>query len=161
MNDPLMTIIQQVISAWASQNKLVTQFFNQYPEADYEKEVAPGRNRAIYLLGHLVAVNDGMIPLFDKGDRLFPQLETPFLKQPDKASNEFPPIAELKNQWEVLNNTLAKHFDEMTASEWMDRHTAVSEADFALNPRRNKMNVLISRINHQSYHLGQLILLKP
>jgi hypothetical protein len=43
----------------------------------------------------------------------------------------------------------------------MDRHTAVSEADFALNPSRNKLSILISRTNHQSYHLGQLNLLDP
>jgi len=56
-------------------NKNVAKFFNKYDEASYINEVAPGRNRAVYLLGHLIAVNDGMITLFGLGEKLFPEYE--------------------------------------------------------------------------------------
>jgi hypothetical protein len=46
-------------------------------------------------------------------------------------------------------------------AEWFNRHTVVSEADFEKEPHRNKLNLLINRTNHLSYHLGQLIYLKP
>jgi len=36
---------------------------------------------------------------------------------------------------------------------------AVSDEDFSKEPHRNKLNVIINRTNHMSYHLGQLILL--
>ena len=50
-------MIRQVINSWTSQNRAVTSFFNKYNDDAYLNEVAPGRNRAIYLLGHLVATN--------------------------------------------------------------------------------------------------------
>lgn len=153
-------IITQVIKAWTAQNKQVTDFFNQYADDVYQHEIAPGKNRAVYLLGHLIAVNDGMHTLFALGDRLFPELEIPFIKSPDKTVNDLPSVAELKQKWEALNTSLTGHFSKMTEADWMGRHTAVSEADFALEPLRNKLNVLIGRTNHQSYHMGQLKLIK-
>ena len=47
-------------------------------------ETAPGANRGIYLLGHLAAVSDGLLPLLGFGEKLYPQLEEVFLTNPDK-----------------------------------------------------------------------------
>jgi ribosomal-protein-alanine N-acetyltransferase len=152
-------IISQVINSWKGQNKNVTHFFERYDSSAYAKEVAPGRNRAIYLLGHLIAVNDGMLPLFGLGERLFPELEAIFVSAPDKSVAELPSFADLKQKWEQLNAKLTDHFDGMKINNWLDRHTAVSEEDFALDPKRNKLNVLLGRTIHQSYHSGQLNLL--
>ncbi len=154
-------IIKQVIGAWSSHNKAVTNFFTKYNDQTYLKETAPGRNRAVYLLGHLIAVNDNMLPLFGLGERLFPELEAIFITAPDKTIADLPPLNEIKQRWERLNSTLADYFNQLTTEEWMDRHTAVSKEDFESEPFRNKLNVLISRTNHQSYHLGQLNLLNP
>jgi hypothetical protein len=38
------------------------------------------------------------------------------------------------------------------------RHNAVSEEDYAKDPTRNRLAVLLSRTNHMSYHLGQITL---
>jgi hypothetical protein len=43
--------------------------------------------------------------------------------------------------------------------EWFTRHNNVSAADFANEPHRNKLNIIINRTNHTSYHLGQLVYL--
>lgn len=153
-------IIQQAKNAWAAQNKTVSKFLNKYDDAVYENEIAPGRNRAVYLLGHLVAVNDGMITLLGLGDRLFPHLDEMFIKAPDKTVNDIPSVATLKQNWEALNEALTHRFSQMTTQDWMGRHTSVSEEDFVNEPLRNKLNVLISRTNHQSYHMGQLNLLQ-
>ena len=126
----------------------------------YMQQVAPGRNRAIYLLGHLIAANDSMLPMFMLGDRLYPELEADFLTNPDKPETNMPSISELKGKWNTLNTTLAAHFDKMDAPTWMDRHSRVSPEDFAKEPHRNKLNVLIGRTNHQSNHYGQLVLLQ-
>lgn len=40
------------------------------------------------------------------------------------------------------------------------KHSAVSEEDFAKEPHRNKLNLLLNRTNHLSYHHGQLVFLK-
>jgi uncharacterized damage-inducible protein DinB len=152
-------IIQQAKNAWTAQNKTVTKFFNKYDDAVYQKEIAPGRNRAVYLLGHLIAVNDGMIKLFGIGDRLYADLDETFIKAADKTVEHIPSVSELKQHWETLNEALTKRFDEMTTTDWMGKHTAVSEEDFVKEPLRNKLNVLIGRTNHQSYHMGQLALI--
>jgi hypothetical protein len=47
----------------------------------------------------------------------------------------------------------------MKADEWFNKHTAVSAEDFAKEPHRNKLNVIVNRTNHTSYHLGQLVYL--
>ncbi|MBI3883493.1 MAG: DinB family protein [Sphingobacteriales bacterium] len=154
-------IIKQVLQSWISQNRAVTSFFNKYSDDAYLNEVAPGRNRAIYLLGHLTATNDALLPLLGLGEKLFPELEAPFIiNADDKAVGDIPSVTELKQCWEVINTTLTAHFSKMRAHDWLDRHTKVSAADFANEPLRNKLNVLLGRTNHQSYHLGQLNFLK-
>lgn len=151
-------VITLVVSTWASRNKAFSDFFNKYPDQDYLKEVAPERNRAIYLLGHLIATNDAMLPLFDLGQRLFPELEV-FSGNADRSFEITDTVAGLKQKWEKLNLTLTGHFTKMNPENWLGKHTSVSEEDFAKEPHRNKLNVLLSRTNHLSYHLGQLNLL--
>jgi hypothetical protein len=148
-------IIKQIVAIWSSRNKAFSDFFNKYPNEDYLKSIAPGRNRSVYLLGHLIAVNDGMIPMFGLGEKLFPELED-FVSKPDNTFEIEVTMNELKEKWEKLNITLNDFFNKMSAADWMDRHTSVSAEDFAKEPHRNKLNVLLGRTNHQSYHLGQL-----
>ena len=40
----------------------------------------------------------------------------------------------------------------------LQRHRAISEEDCAKDPTRNRLAVLLSRIDHVSYYLGQIIL---
>lgn len=149
-------MIQLVLNTWTGRNAAVSTFFNK-AENDrlYSDEVAPGRNRAIYLLGHLAATNDALFPLLGFGDKLFPELES-FSSKPDRSFEIGQSIAELKQQWETINSTLTSHFNALSTEEWLDRHTAVSQEDFEKEPHRNRLNVLLGRTNHQSYHLGQL-----
>ena len=152
-------IISQVKTTWTGRNTAVTAFMNKYPNEDvYLKEIAPGRNRAIYLFGHLIAVNDGMIPLMGLGEKLFPELEA-FVSSPDKSFEIKHSVKELKQAWEKLNVFLTERFNNLNEQEWLGKHTAVSEEDFVKDPQRNKLNILIGRTNHQSYHLGQMNLL--
>jgi hypothetical protein len=69
-----------------------------------------------------------------------------------------PPAAELRRQWTAVNGQLATAFASFTAADWAQKHTAVSDADFAVNPLRNRMAVLLSRTSHVAYHLGQVVL---
>jgi DinB superfamily len=152
-------IMSMVLNAWTSQAKAITGFFAKYSDEAYAQEVAPGRNRAIYLLGHLVASNDGLLPLLGFGDRLYPHLEAIFLSSPDKSVSDIPSLHELKDHWATVNSTLAGHFTELSPAQWLERHTRVSAEDFALDPKRNRLTVLLSRTTHMSYHLGQLTFL--
>lgn len=152
--------IKMVVSNWELQNQRLNGWLSTLSDERLTEPVADGKNRAVYLLGHLIAVNDGMISLLGLGERLYPELDEAFVKNPDRTFDEIPSVAELKAKWANLNTVLSRYFAELDVAEWFSRHQAISEQDFALEPHRNKLNILINRTNHEAYHLGQLIFLK-
>jgi hypothetical protein len=152
--------INTLIKGWVLQITRTTDLVNSLTDEQLKNETAPGRNSGVYLLGHLVASNEGILTLLGAGEKLYPQLENPFLKSADKSGHEFPSIEELKKYWNDVSGRLLKVFNETKPEDWVTRHTAVSEEDFAKEPHRNKLNILISRMNHVAYHLGQLAYLK-
>jgi len=151
-------VIDQVINYWENSAKAITTFYNKNDDEFYFKAVAPGRNRAIYLLAHMIAINDTMLPLFGLGDKLYPEL-TPFAHSAEHAVPIVLDITELKVQWEALTFTLATNFRKMDSDIWLDRHSSVTEGNFLSDPTRNKLNVLIHRTGHQDHHKGQLVFL--
>ncbi len=76
----------------------------------------------------------------------------------DKAVSNLPSAAELNRHWDEVNGCLLAGFSNFTASEWAQKHTVVSEEDFAANPLRNRLSILLSRTSHVAYHLGQAVL---
>jgi hypothetical protein len=125
-----------------------------------QKEVAPGRNRIYYLVGHLAAANDRMFPMLFVGDRLHPELDEPFLTQPDRTAPDTISGADLKKALKDVNEKLTEAFEKLQPEEWLQRHSAVPAEDFVKEPLRNRLAVLASRTNHVSFHLGQIILVK-
>jgi hypothetical protein len=152
--------IKIALDNWYTQISRASKLIDSLTDEQLAQETAPGRNTGTYLLGHLVAVHDSMIPLLNVGSKMYPQLEEPFIKQPDKSELEKPSIQQLRSYWTEMNNALTLSFNLMNMDEWFQKHTAVSEEDFAVNPSRNKLNVLLTRTNHLAYHLGQLVYLK-
>ncbi|HEV9036232.1 MAG TPA: DinB family protein, partial [Puia sp.] len=51
-----------VLANWETAINRATVFFDKCSDADLLKPIAPGKNRVIYLLGHLTAVSDRMLP---------------------------------------------------------------------------------------------------
>jgi hypothetical protein len=151
--------IKPILDNWYGNITRTNDIFNGLTDEQLLHEVAPGKNRAIYLLGHLTAVHDRMLPLLNFGKQLHPELDT-FITSPDKALNEMPSATDLRNSWKEVNETLASHFKSLSPDEWLQKHTSVSEEDFVKEPHRNRLSVLASRTNHLSYHLGQLVFLK-
>lgn len=143
-------------STVANTNKLLDTLTDDQLKGD----VSPGRNSGTYLLGHLAAVHDRMIPLLGFGAQARPELNDVFLASPDKSGKEMPSLQELRNYWNDTNDKLDKHFKSMSPAQWFERHTSVSEEDFAEEPHRNKLNVLLSRTNHLALHYGQMVFLK-
>ena len=152
--------VKMVLLAWQTQNTRVNKLLEDLSDEELLQETAPGRNTGIYLFGHLVATNDSLFKLLDLGERLHSELDIIFIESPDKSGIAMPSVDELKSYWKEVNSKLAEYFNNMQPTEWFTRHTSVSEEDFIKEPHRNKLNVLITRATHQSYHLGQLIYLK-
>lgn len=125
-----------------------------------QKPVAPGRNRLFYLVGHLTAVHDRMLPLLDVGERLHPELDEAFITNPDRTLADPVSAAELRRAWSAVNGKLTAALEKFTTAEWLKKHTAVSDEDFAKDPTRNRLAVVLSRTNHLSFHTGQVVLVK-
>ena len=148
--------IKMVVSAWETQNTRVSKLIETLSEEQLMSETAPGRNRGIYLVGHLTAITDGMLPILGWGERLYPQLENIFVAQPDKAVSKIPSLAEVKKCWDSVNARITANINKTQPDEWFTKHSLVSAEDFEKEPHRNKLNILVNRTNHHSYHLGQL-----
>lgn len=152
--------VQVALAAWDMQNSRFLKLVDALTDEQLLSEIAPNRNTGVYLLGHLAAVHDYMLPLLGLGERLFPNLEEPFLQKPDKSGFVFPSVAELKSQYLAVNAALAAGFAGLSPENWFEKHTAISDADFEKEPHRNKLNLLLNRTGHLAYHFGQVALLK-
>jgi hypothetical protein len=144
--------------------KLVVDRFSQavapLSDEQIERQVATGKNRVRYLLGHLTAIHDRMFPLLGLGERLHPELDETYVTNPDRALPDPISVTDLKNAWSEINHKLTSAFETFTPNEWLEKHTAVSDEDFAKDPTRNRLAVVMSRTNHASFHLGQATLAK-
>lgn len=125
-----------------------------------QKEIAPGKNRGIYLLGHLIAVHDAMLPLLHLGEKEHPELFEVFVKSPDKSVEIVPSPEELRALWKSQLKTLAPKLESLSTDEWFEKHTSISDEDFEKEPHRNKLNIILTRTTHLAYHVGQLALLQ-
>ncbi|HEY4063858.1 MAG TPA: DinB family protein [Puia sp.] len=152
--------VQCALATWDQTVKRVAAIFDRLSDEQLLEEIAPGKNRPVYLLGHLAAVHDMMLPLLGLGERQYPFLDAAFITNADKTVGELPKMEELRGYWKNINEVLSQRFRALKPEEWLQRHTAVSEEDFVKEPHRNRFNVLLSRTNHLSSHLGQLALLK-
>jgi uncharacterized damage-inducible protein DinB len=154
------TIIKMMLDRWNGAVKNCDDLLNSLSDEQLAKEVAPGKNRGIYLLGHLVAVHDSMLPLLNMGQKKHPELSKVFIESPDKATDELLSAKELRTLWSEQNKELKQKFEGLTPEDWFQQHTSVSADDFAKEPHRNKLNILLTRTTHLTYHTGQLVLLK-
>ena len=146
------------LKAWKAQIERADKLFGTLSSEEVLGEIAPGRNRLLYLWGHLTAIHDAMLPLLGIGERLHPELDVAFVSNPDKSRADIPSHEEVRRAWNVVNAELWNGFEKMSWSDWVQRHSAVSEEDFAKDASRNRFAVLLSRTNHLSYHLGQAVL---
>jgi hypothetical protein len=153
--------VQTALSSWKQVMGQVDKTLASLSDEDLQREVAPGRNRIYYLLGHLTAVHDRLFPLLRLGDRLHPELDDAFIAHPDRPSaKDAPEPSNLRSAWSDVNAKLLAAFEKLRPEEWLERHDAVSAEDFAKEPLRNRLAVLLSRTQHAAGHEGQIRLAK-
>lgn len=153
-------IIKMVLDRWYGALKNCSSLIQTITDEQLSNEVAQGKNRGIYLLGHLIAVHDDMLALLDMGEKLYPELNVPFIKSADKATEEIPSATTLKENWFKQCEVIQQKFEALQAEQWLEKHTAVTAENFIQEPHRNKLNIVITRTTHLAYHTGQLALLK-
>ena len=152
------TYIALGLKVWKTQIERADKLFGSLSSEEVQREIAPGKNRLLYLWGHLTAIHDAMLPLLGLRERLHPEFDVVFVSNPDKSRADIPSHEQVRWAWNVVNAELWKGFEAMSSSDWVQRHSAISEEDFAKDASRNRFAVLLSRTNHLSYHLGQAVL---
>ena len=152
-------IVKMVLDRWYGSIKNFDTILNSLTDEKLNKEIAPGKNRGIYLLGHLIAVHDDMLILLNIGDKHHPELNEPFIKFQDRTYEQIHSATELRAYWVNQCKFLQEKFDSLKPEDWFEKHTAVSEEDFTKEPHRNKLNIIITRTSHLQYHTGQVKLL--
>ncbi|MBK8365078.1 MAG: DinB family protein [Bacteroidetes bacterium] len=153
-------IVKMVMDRWNASIENCNKLLNAVNDEQLQREVAPGKNRGIYLLGHLIAVHDSMLVLLNMGEKKYPELSKAFLEEADKVVTEIPSAKDLRSKWNEQKEDMKQKFERLTSDNWFERHTSVSEEDFAKEPHRSKLNILLTRTTHLQYHIGQLVYLK-
>src|ERR1700730_5609342 len=146
------------LNGWKGNIERADKMFSGLSDQEVLKEIAPGKNRLIYLWGHLTAVHDAMLILLGIGRRLHPEFDVAFVSNPDKAQAEIPSVELVRKAWREVNGRLFEGFASLSAADWLKKQGAVSEEDFLKEPLRNRLAILLSRTNHLAYHLGQTAL---
>jgi hypothetical protein len=155
-NDPSCAAL--AVKLWKTQIDRADKLFGSLSSEEVLREIAPGRNRVLYLWGHLTAIHDAMLPLLGLRERLYPDFDVAFVSHADRSLADMPSHEQVRGAWNAVNAELSKGFQKMSWNDWGQRHSAVSEEDFAKDASRNRFAVLLNRTNHLSYHLGQAVL---
>jgi len=152
--------VKMAVGNWELQLSRFNAQLAKLTDEQLMNEISPGRNRGVYILGHMVAVHDAIIVSLRLGEKLYPEIEKIFIHTPDRTVAEIPTAADLRSRWEKVNAKLTESFSKMSADDWFARHNSISDEDFAKEPHRNKLNLLMNRTSHIGYHAGQLVLLE-
>ena len=144
------------VASWKLNLARVDQMFAACSDDELQQEIAPGKNRIFYLLGHLTAVHDRMLPLLGLGARLHEELDQDFIANPDKTASDRISAGALRQAWAAVNTALTSAIEALPAEGWLQKHEAVSAEDFAKQPLRNRLSVLLSRTAHVQFHTGQI-----
>src|SRR5271155_5459549 len=103
-------LVTAALSSWKSNIERSDRLFSPLSEEQLQKEVAPGKNRLIYLWGHLTAVHDRMLPLLGLGERLHPEFDPTFITSPDRTIAKLPAAEQIKTSWSEVNSRLSAGF---------------------------------------------------
>jgi hypothetical protein len=144
------------LASWKINLGRLDEMLAAFSDDDLQKQIAPAKNRVYYLVGHLAAVHDRMFPLLGLGPRKRADLDEEFLTNPDGVRPDRLGAPALRQVYTEINTTLTQAMEALPAEAWLQKHEAVSAEDFAKEPLRNRLAVLLSRTAHVQFHAGQI-----
>src|SRR3954463_13553533 len=92
-------IVKLIVDAWLGQVKRVDSLLQEMSDEQLQQEIAPGKNSGVYLIGHLAAIHDAMLTILNLGQKLHPELDEIFVKNPDRSGLSTPPVTEIRQSW--------------------------------------------------------------
>ena len=113
----MISFVKMVLDYWFTQVKRANDLFNELSDEQLRMETAPGRNRGIYLLGHLTTVHDKMNEFLGFRTPIHPELFAAFYFGADREVADIPSIRELKTYWNEVNDFLAGKMNALTADQ--------------------------------------------
>ncbi len=144
------------LHAWKLIIARLDHMFSSMNDDELRREVAPGRNRVFYLMGHLTAVHDRLLPMLGLGERLHPELDDDFVTNADRVTADRVAPEAVRLAWSEVNARLTAAMAALPPEEWLKKHSAVSDEDFAKDPVRHRLSVLQTRTTHAGFHAGQI-----
>jgi hypothetical protein len=115
-NDQLF--VKMAVSAWETQTSRATELLESLSDAQLLNEIAPHKNRGIYLLGHLIAIHDAMNDILGLGNRSHVELDKAFVENPDSLGFDMPTVSVLRKYWNDVHAKLNKSIRELAPEEW-------------------------------------------
>src|SRR5262245_66523161 len=97
------------LRAWKLIIARLDQMFSSMNDEELLREVAPGRNRVFYLMGHLTTVHDRLLPMLGLGERLHPELDDDFLTHADRVTADRVAPKAVRLAWSQVNGRLTGH----------------------------------------------------
>src|SRR6202051_4146853 len=118
------------LNGWKGNIERADKMFSGLSDEEVLKEIAPGKNRLIYLWGHLTASHDAMLPLLGIGQRLHPEFYFAFIFNAEKTQSGIPSVELVRKAWRQINGRLFEGFASLSAADWLKKDGAVSEGGF-------------------------------
>lgn len=144
-----------VLNSWKLVINRLNKTLSELSDEQFQQQAAPGRNSVFYLLGHLTAMHDRIFPLLGIGERVHPELDEPYIANPDRVFADPLSANDLRRAWSEVNDKLTEAFERFTLEDCLQKHAAVSGEDFIKDPMRNRLAVVMNRTSHASFHSGQ------
>jgi hypothetical protein len=137
------------------QDGRTTEVFRSLGKSRILEAIAPGKNKVIYLLAHLLVIHDSIFETMELGKRAYTDYDELFLT-PQHTANQYPSYKLLMDQWVSMNETLTFRLRHMSLDQWGTKHRYISDADFMLHSIKNKFCSFQCLLTYLSHHAGQL-----
>jgi len=138
----------------------ISETLKSLTDEDLCKEIDPGKNHGVWILGHLFQSEDELSGYFGKGGYIFPEYESLFgQKNKTALPSSYPDVSFLRKQWETVKAKNDKILSELSDEEWNEPH-ALIEGNLENDYFKTKGGCIMNWILHQTYHIGQLVLLR-
>lgn len=117
-------------------------------DEELEREVTPGKSRLFYLVGHLTALHDRLLPVLGLGERRHAELDDEFGAERDEHRTSAVSPMRVRQLWSEVNATVLAGMERLTPEQWLEKPPA------AVEPSR--LSVLLNWTDHVSLHSTQI-----
>ncbi len=145
---------QLIVNQWFKSTEQIKIKLEKVTDPQFHSEWHSESNKVSWIFGHLFHAATNMMEILGI-HHSFPNLKTEYGNGTDGKAGSLGKN-ELFELWSKMDDILHTQFHLMNQDDWLSKHNNVSAEDFELDPTRNKLNVLLTRLNHQYMHLGQL-----